>query len=107
MIDSTGSRIPDDDLAHYRRLVGREAHVSGTLSMMAEWALDPLLAALPSITAQTLFITGGNDQTVPPSVAVRAAAQMPNARVTESSYGHLVHEEAPERVAELCSDFLA
>jgi magnesium chelatase accessory protein len=107
LIDNTGSHIDPEGIALYQRLISREPHVKGALSMMAQWDLDDLLASLPEVDAPTLFITGSDDQTVPPRVARAAARRMPDARVTElAGYGHLVHEEAPDRVAELCRDFI-
>lgn len=107
LIEGTGSRIDAQGLDLYRRLVGCEAHVKGTLSMMAQWVLDDLLTALPTIDAPTLFITGSGDRTVPPRVARAAAARMPQAEVTAiDGHGHLIHEEIPARIAELCRAFI-
>ncbi len=107
LIESTGSHIDPAGLELYQRLVAREAHVKGALSMMAQWTLDDLLTALPTIDAPTLFLTGSNDKTVPPRVAVSAAGRMPDARVEEfEGYGHLLHEELPERVARASRAFI-
>ncbi len=107
LIDSTGSKLGPDALDRYRRLVSMERHVSGTLSMMAQWDLDPLLADLPTITNPTRFIVGAYDMTVPTRVANTAAQRMPNAEViTLQGLGHLAHEEQPENVADLCAEFL-
>jgi magnesium chelatase accessory protein len=103
LIASTGSTLDDAGLELYRRLIAREEHVSGTLAMMAQWSLGGLLEQLPEIDADTLFIVGGGDRTVPPRVAEAAAERMPHARLHRmEGFGHLVHEEAPEEVAELC-----
>lgn len=108
LIENTGSRIDSDGLDLYRRLVAHEAHVSGALSMMAQWTLDDLLEALPEIEARTLFITGADDRTVPPQISRTAAARMPNARLAAfDRYGHLIHEEIPEEIARTCHRFLA
>ncbi len=108
LIDSTGSRIDDEGMALYRRLIGDARHVDGTLSMMAQWRLDGLAARLPRNPVPTLFLVGDRDKTVPPEVSRTAAAQMPNAQVESlGPYGHLVHEEAPDLVAERITAFLA
>lgn len=107
LIDGTGSQISEEGLRHYQTLVSRESHVNGALSMMAQWSLTDLLSTLPEITARTLMITGAKDKTVPPSVADKAAALMPNANVIkEPDYGHLIHEEHPDLVFDHCVKFL-
>lgn len=107
LIDSTGSTLSPDGLELYRQLVSSEPHVKGTLSMMAQWHLDPLLKALPDIPNRTRFITGMNDMTVPARVADHAARMLPHAEVIAlPDYGHLIHEETPETVARLCAEFI-
>lgn len=108
LIKGTGSNISDNDLAYYTRLTGDRNHVNGALQMMANWNLDTLLADLPSIETEILFLTGSNDQAVPPDVAERAAARLPNARVRKlDGLGHLAHEEDPDRVLAEIKAFLA
>lgn len=108
LIASTGSRIDADGLRAYRHLLGDPGHVDGTLSMMAHWSLDRLLADLPAIDTPCLLITGANDRTVPPAVSARAAARLPRAELAAlPRYGHLVHEEAADEVATLIRHFLA
>lgn len=100
LIASTGSRIDAGGLAAYTRLIGTPRHVDATLAMMAQWRLDRLLADLPKIALPCLFITAAGDRAVPPAVSARAATGMQRAKVVAlPEGGHLVHEEAPERVA--------
>ncbi len=107
LIDSTGSKLTDAQIALYRRLVAREAHVNGTLSMMAQWDLDPLLSELMDLKSRVHFITGTYDMTVPARIAEDAARKIPGADVTAlNGYGHLVHEEIPDQVANICLDIL-
>ena len=102
LIAGTGSRLPPEDLRFYGRLISDRAHVDGTLSMMAQWSLGPLLERLPDLQAPTLFVTGSNDRAVPPATSAKHARRMPDARhIDLPGFGHLLHEEAPERVAEL------
>ena len=99
ILASAGTTLDEAGLARYAHLIGRRAHVDGTLAMMAQWSLDALNAALPSITTPALFIHGAKDGAVPPRVAERAAQIMPNARLTIlPGIGHLAHEEAPDTV---------
>ena len=107
LITGTGSKLDANGLRLYETLISRRSHVDGTLAMMAHWKLDGLLERLPNITNQTLFITGSNDQAVPPSTSNEAASCMANARVQElSSLGHLAHEESPQQVVNLIRAFM-
>jgi magnesium chelatase accessory protein len=107
LLTSTGSRIEPAGEAQYLHLLRMPAHVSGTLTMMAQWNLDGLLQRLGRQTVPCLLITASKDRAVPPSVSQRAAAQMPNASLVDiPGYGHLVHEEAAEPTAQLIREFL-
>lgn len=107
LIEGTGSKLDDEGLAFYTRLMSDGAHVRGTLSMMANWSLDALLRDLPDIGVRALFLTGALDQAVPPRTALEAAEQMRDARVeTLPGLGHLAHEEDPEAVLPRIVDFL-
>jgi magnesium chelatase accessory protein len=108
LIRATGADLPEERLKPYAELFGRRAHVDGTLAMMAQWSLADLNGALPAIATPTLFLHGARDKAVDVSVARRAAAAMPNARlVVLDGVGHLAHEEAPERVAAEITAFAA
>jgi len=105
---STGSRIDAEGEAQYLRLLRMPSHVGATLTMMAQWTLDGLLARLDQMTLPCLLITGSNDRAVPPAVSLRAAARMPQARLVDlPGYGHLVHEEAGAATAAVIRDFLS
>ena len=108
LLGSTGSRIEPAGLAQYRRLIGDPDHVDATLAMMAQWRLDPLLAALPALDVPCLLIAGENDRTVPPAVSRRAAERMPQGRLAAlPGTGHLAHEEDADAVAALMRPFLS
>jgi len=107
IIASTGSVLPPDDLDLYARLLAMPGHVDGTLSMMAQWRLDPLLARLPQIAVPSLLITASGDVAVPPQVSRAAAARLPRVECAEiPDHGHLVHEEAPQKVAAVIMPWL-
>lgn len=107
LIAGTGSNLPAGDLQFYRRLVSTRAHVSGTLSMMAQWRLDGLLSRLPDLDADVLFLTGSGDKAVPPDVSAKVAARMAHAtHVALSGLGHLAHEEDAARVFDELRAFL-
>ncbi|SMY07094.1 alpha/beta fold hydrolase BchO [Flavimaricola marinus] len=101
LIKGTGSRLDAEGLALYRRLATDRTHVDATLTMMAQWRLDGLLARLPRIDVPVDLIVGTGDLAVPPATSDEAAALLPDARVTAlTGLGHLAHEEAPAEVAE-------
>ncbi len=108
LIAGTGSDLSAEGIALYRRLIASERHVNGALSMMAQWSLDDLITSLPDICCPTLFIAGINDKTVPVRIAKEAATKMPNATFEAiEGLGHLMHEEAPDLVADHILRFLA
>lgn len=107
LLSGMGSPLDADGVEMYRRLVSRTRHIEGTLGMMAQWQLEPLLERLPQITVPTLLITAAGDKAVPPRVSVEATERMSRARhVALPRWGHLVHEEAPEEVAAQILPFL-
>ncbi len=107
LISSTGSDLSPEGLDLYRRLVADRNHVNGTLLMMSQWQLRPLLKALPDYSGTVHFIVGENDNTVPPNVSLEAAQKMPNAAVYNMArLGHLAHEEEPEEIAALIQRLL-
>lgn len=107
LIRSTGSTLDAQGLALYRALLADRAHVDGTLGMMAQWQLDPLLQGLERHTVPTLFLTGARDAAVPPDTSARAAARMAAAEWHDDpTHGHLLHEEAPRATADRIRGFL-
>ena len=107
LIASTGSELDATGYDLYRQLVGDKSHVDGTLKMMAQWDLRPLLRALPDYPGPVDLIAGSKDATVPVSVSERVAANMPAATLqTLDGLGHLMHEEDPERLAEMIRNIL-
>lgn len=108
LLEGTGSKIDEAGQTLYLRLAKDTAHVDGTLSMMAQWSLDPLLARLPQFDTPTHFLTASNDIAVAPATSRTASERMPNATLTEvPDYGHLIHEEAPDLVANWIKERLA
>tara|TARA_R110002020_G_scaffold176756_13_gene369262 strand:+ start:1355 stop:2248 length:894 start_codon:yes stop_codon:yes gene_type:complete len=107
LIEGTGSRIDAAGLALYARLIANRGHVDATLQMMTQWQIDGLLSRLGQIPAATLLIAADGDLAVPPDTSDSAALRLPDATVTRlPGLGHLAHEEAPDRVAELIETHL-
>ena len=100
LIEGTGSKLDPAGMELYYRLASDRGHVDATLSMMAQWQLDGLLARLPQITAPVHLIIASGDKAVPPQVSRDAAARLPHAQLTEiAGLGHLAHEEDAQSVA--------
>ena len=102
LIRGTGSVLDDAGIGLYLRLASDRAHVDGTLTMMAQWQLDGLLARLPQIETPVTLIVGETDGAVPPVTSHDAALALPTATVISlPGLGHLAHEEDPATVAGL------
>ncbi|ATX64929.1 alpha/beta fold hydrolase BchO [Roseinatronobacter bogoriensis] len=108
LLKGTGSTLDAEGVTLYQRLVSDKRHVEGTLGMMAQWQLEPLIERLAQIMAPTLLIASDKDRAVPARVSRDAAAVIPRAEYVEvADFGHLLHEEAPYRVSELILPYLA
>ena len=108
LLKGTGSVLDPEGVALYQRLVSDKRHIEGTLGMMAQWQLEPLIERLPQIMVPSLLIASDKDRAVPARVSREAAARIPRGQYVEiADYGHLLHEEAPHRVSELILPFLA
>ncbi|MDP4024881.1 alpha/beta fold hydrolase [Methylobacterium sp. NEAU 140] len=102
LIEGTGSGLDATGLDLYRRLFARAGHVRGALGMMANWDLAGLHRDLPRLSVRTLLVVGGADRAILPDTAFTLRDRLPDARVALiRGLGHLAHEEAPERVAEV------
>jgi len=100
LISGTGSRLETTGIEDYRRVLGNEKHIAGTLSMMANWDLRNLLGEFSANPTPLRLIVGTADRTVPPSQAERILAICPGTRITRlEALGHLAHEQDPDRVA--------
>jgi magnesium chelatase accessory protein len=102
LIEGTGSKIDRLGLELYRRLFRTTGHVAGALGMMAHWDLNPLIADLGGLPPPLVLVAAANDRAVPPSVSRRIAMLAPDSTLLVlPSLGHLAHEEAPGRIAEI------
>ncbi|MFA8441618.1 alpha/beta fold hydrolase BchO [Yoonia sp.] len=102
LVQGTGSTLDQEGLELYYRLATDKGHVDATLSMMAQWSLDELLARMGQIDVPVHLITGLGDKAVPPKVSRDAAKILPHATLTElPGLGHLAHEEDPVTLAQL------
>lgn len=107
LLRGTGSQLAPEGVALYQRLVTDPCHIEGTLGMMAQWQLEPLVERMAQIMVPCLLVASDRDRAVPMRVSRDAAAVLGRAQYHEiAGFGHLVHEEAPETVAEVILPFL-
>lgn len=105
LLAGVGSCVDPRGVELYARLMSHPAHVEGALAMMAHWDLHALNRDLPRLSTRLALIVGANDRAVPTQSAHKIAMRLPAARVYEiGEFGHLAHEEAPERHARLIID---
>ena len=108
LLSSTGSKIEPAGRAQYLALVQDAGHIEGTLGMMAQWQLGGLVARFAAITNPVLLIASSGDRAVPARISQYAAAKLSTAEVVVlPKFGHLVHEEAAEDVAEVILPWLS
>jgi magnesium chelatase accessory protein len=102
IIAGTGSHLDARGLDLYVRMMRCRRHVGAALSMMANWDLRPLQRDAARLGPRLALIAAASDIAVPPSVAYSFARLTPNAEVVDlPGLGHLAHEEAPGRLAEM------
>ncbi len=102
LIEGTGSKIDARGLALYTALFATTGHVAGALGMMARWDLSPLQEDLGRLTAPLTLVTAEADRATPPRVSESVHARLPSSTLVRlPDLGHLAHEEAPERAAEI------
>ena len=107
LLRTNGMEPCEEMIDRYQALASSRTHIAGTLAMMGEWKLRPLLDRLPSIDTPVHLYAARNDPTVPYNVSVRAQERIPNARLFAIDGGHLIHEAEPEMVADLIEQSLS
>jgi magnesium chelatase accessory protein len=102
LLQDTGSTISPEGVEFYYNLYKDPSHVAAALGMMAAWDLRGMDDNLVRIDAECVFVAGGGDKAVPPETAARAAARCRKARHLQiEGFGHLLHEENPQRAADI------
>lgn len=102
LIGSTGSTIPQEQLALYARLFQDRAHVGGALAMMAQWSFSALQTRLATMDVNCHIVLGDRDKAVPPSQGRAAQKVLRGSQLTElEGLGHLAHEEDPMQFVSL------
>ena len=102
LLKDTGSKVPEDSRACYRRLLQSRRHVAAALRMMAHWDLETLARDLPGLKTKLVLIAGDADRTIPPNSSDAVARLVTGAELHRlPRLGHLAHEENPELIAGL------
>ena len=102
----TGSNINKSSIEYYNRLFSDTSHISGTLSMMAQWKLERLNIELNDLKQRSLFLIGENDRMVSVESLKNYANKVKGSQIViEKKLGHLMHEEAPDLVYNHVSHF--
>jgi magnesium chelatase accessory protein len=105
LLDSTGSQLSEKSIDCYQTLFTNESHITGTLTMMAEWVLTSMPEKLKRLSIPLILVKATYDKTVPPETADDAAKITPlSTIVTLKGLGHLAHEERPDAAAEIISN---
>ncbi len=108
LIVGTGSELDAEGMQFYHRLMQSPGHIEGVLGMMANWDLTQLMQELPHLRVPLLLIAGDLDRAVPARVSEEVAEHCPTAQLEIwAGYGHLAHEEQPERAVESILGFAA
>lgn len=106
LLEATGSDFDARMLELYSRLASDRTHVAGTIGMMSQWNIDSLLGQLGAIDCPVLLLAGERDGTVAPAISRAASARLADGRFRElPGLGHLMHEEAPDRIGEAIEQF--
>jgi magnesium chelatase accessory protein len=105
LLNDTGSHLDPAGLGFYQRLFGDDAHVAGTLRMMASWDLAEMSLILRRFPSMIYLVKATKDRTVPPETANEVAAITPrSAVISMKGLGHLAHEEDPFLAANIMSN---
>ncbi len=104
LLQSTGSRISEEGVDLYAKLVASPSHAAAALGMMAQWDLHELADRLPRLRVPLDLIVATGDKTVRPSQAEQVLPLLdPTLRATLTRFeglGHLSHEEQPSATTE-------
>ncbi len=102
----TGSNVNESSKDFYTRLFSDTDHISGTLSMMAQWKLERLNNELNYLKQRSLFLIGENDRMVSLEALKGYASKVKGSTIIiEKNLGHLMHEEAPSLIYSHVSHF--
>lgn len=102
------SRLAEEDLEAYRRLVRVEGWARGLWESMIAEAPPDLRALVRRIDVPTIVVAGRSDRTIAAHFNARTARAIPGARlVLLDDCGHLPQEERPDAVVAAVREVLA
>jgi magnesium chelatase accessory protein len=102
LLRQTGSKLDAEGIRLYRLLAGNAEHVHAALGMMANWDLPRLERDMPKLTTPLTLVAALRDGMVRHTVAEGVKAILPSASLIRlPGLGHLAHEEAASKVAEV------
>lgn len=102
------SRLADEDVEAYRRLVRVEGWARGLWESMIAEAPPDLRDVLRRIDVPTVVVAGRSDRTIAPHFNARTARAIPGARLELlDDCGHLPQEERPDAVIAAVQEVLA
>jgi magnesium chelatase accessory protein len=106
----TGSQSSREQIAYYEHLFRNASHTGGALALMAHWDLNAVERSIAGVPCPVLLLHGERDKTVPPATSTTVAHRLAARGIRVEHHGlpglgHLAHEEAPERHADLVIDF--
>jgi pimeloyl-ACP methyl ester carboxylesterase len=101
------SLVTPDDVDAYARPLRVEGWDRGFWELFAAESPPQLASLLPRIEVPTLVVSGDRDPVIEARVNRRTAAAIPGAEYVEiDGCGHTPHEECPDALVEVVSDFL-
>jgi len=108
LLEQTGGAPGAGYVDNYQRLLQCSAHVSSTLSMMANWDLGGIETDLKGLDTPFLFVAGATDQAISPAEARRLASVARKGEARRLPHlGHLAHEKDPASVMDALGEFLS
>lgn len=91
----------------YEQMLGSQQRVHDVLTMMASWSLPELVADLPRLTVPLQLVAGTRDPWIALNDLRSLAHRIPGCTLDTLPGGHLLHEEQPERIAQLLGESVA
>lgn len=96
MLGSTGSPLTTEQMARYRELCSRPAHVHAAMTMMARWDLPSLFRDIGTLRTPLQLIAARGDRWIPLASLSRAVERIPGVHLQVEDGGHLLPEERPD-----------
>lgn len=101
LLESSGARLSDAQVARYAQLFTNPAHCAAALGMMNRWNLPALARDAAGLQVPFVAYAGERDLWVPLQELATQVERIPGATLVRvPNVGHLLPEEAPELVVE-------